>query len=98
MVDKINKEEYNQERFNSECSICKRTFYLLDIHHIGQNKENNLKENLLFVCKKCHGLIHHPYKKQMDYYKPKLLPNNYHKKRLLIKQFHSLLKSSQNDS
>ena len=28
------------------------------VHHIDQNKSNNVLSNLMFVCKKCHGKLH----------------------------------------
>lgn len=35
------------------------THETLDIHHIDDEPENNLRENILVVCTSCHKLIHH---------------------------------------
>ena len=47
-------------RFNSECNVCEKTFFLLHIHHKDGNHSNNNKENLIAVCSSCHKKIHTP--------------------------------------
>jgi hypothetical protein len=41
--------------YNNMCQICNTTTDQLDIHHIDYNKKNNLIENLIPLCKQCHG-------------------------------------------
>ena len=62
----ISKGEYGSE-FNQEykqyiksyydltCQWCNAKTEKLDIHHIDYNKKNNLFENLILLCKVCHG-------------------------------------------
>lgn len=52
--------EFNEElktkirkRDSFVCYICKNRGY--DVHHIDYNKTNNLEENLITLCKSCHG-------------------------------------------
>lgn len=45
-----------------ECRICHRHFYNLDIHHIDGNHKNDVIENRIRICAKCHANIHHPSK------------------------------------
>jgi len=54
------------DRFNRECAFCGDK-YDLTIHHldgIGRNyenmgfKANNNKNNLILICRRCHGSIH----------------------------------------
>jgi 5-methylcytosine-specific restriction endonuclease McrA len=85
-------KEYDVERLNQKCHICKKTFNLLEIHHIDRDRKNNRRENLIFVCKKCHSLIHMPYKKEFKYFQPRCMPRNHSEKKLAVKQFHSHLK------
>jgi hypothetical protein len=41
--------------YKSTCQICNIITDELDIHHIDYNKKNNLFENLIPLCKICHG-------------------------------------------
>ena len=43
-----------------KCVICTtpRKNKVLDIHHIDENKLNNSMDNLMSLCKSCHGKIH----------------------------------------
>lgn len=54
--------EFNQKlkeqiktNYNHTCQICNSKTVDLDIHHIDYNKSNNLLENLIPLCKHCHG-------------------------------------------
>jgi hypothetical protein len=50
--------EYKQkikDHYSSTCQLCKHQTNHLDIHHIDYNKKNNLFENLIPLCKSCHG-------------------------------------------
>lgn len=47
--------DYN---YYKQCSLCKRNFMSLSVHHINGNKEDNRKENLINICNICHGMIH----------------------------------------
>jgi HNH endonuclease len=48
-------KEYIKTHYNSTCQICNTSTDELDIHHIDYNKTNNLLENLIPLCKSCHG-------------------------------------------
>ena len=51
-------KEYKQQikkHYNSSCQICGIETDILDIHHIDYDKKNNLFENLIPLCKVCHG-------------------------------------------
>lgn len=53
----MSSEEY--DIFRIKCWLCGFDKYLVDIHHIDRNKENNTKENLIAVCPNCHRGIHY---------------------------------------
>jgi len=60
ILDKIKKSgiknfEYRKTKYEN-CEICGYSLKI-DIHHIDANRNNNDKENLIFLCKKCHGEI-----------------------------------------
>jgi len=44
-----------KEYYKSTCQMCYTQTSELDIHHIDYNKKNNLFENLVPLCKICHG-------------------------------------------
>ena len=44
-----------KETYRFTCQICKFEIPTLDIHHIDYNKKNNIIDNLIPLCKKCHG-------------------------------------------
>lgn len=46
---------YIKSFYNSTCRLCSATDTPLDVHHIDYNKKNNLFENLVPLCKQCHG-------------------------------------------
>ncbi|PIR38764.1 MAG: hypothetical protein COV34_00390 [Candidatus Zambryskibacteria bacterium CG10_big_fil_rev_8_21_14_0_10_42_12] len=42
------------------CRLCKTTDKrVLAVHHIDHNHENNVFENLAWLCHNCHHLVHH---------------------------------------
>src|SRR3990172_8298500 len=42
------------------CRLCKTTDYrVLAVHHIDKDRENNMLENLVWLCNNCHFLVHH---------------------------------------
>ena len=43
---------------NYKCFSCSIDNKNLDIHHIDKNKKNNNIDNLIPLCKKCHGKLH----------------------------------------
>ncbi len=53
----FNKELKNKikETYNFECQICNLITDELDIHHIDYNKKHNSINNLIPLCKTCHG-------------------------------------------
>ena len=65
---------------NSECYFCE-TKKELSVHHIDQNRDNNMKENLLLLCPKCHHRLHRiTTKKTTDETTP-ILENTYSSER-----------------
>ncbi len=44
-----------KESYKFTCQICKIETKKLDIHHIDYNKKNNVFDNLIPLCKQCHG-------------------------------------------
>jgi len=40
------------------CEICERTVIRPITHHIDGNRENNIFENLIYLCSDCHTAIH----------------------------------------
>lgn len=47
-----------------ECIVCGFT-KVLDIHHIDHNHDNNVKENLVFLCPNHHRMVHSKYKNEI---------------------------------
>lgn len=42
------------------CGLCKTIdFRVLAVHHIDQNRKNNVVGNLAWLCHNCHHLVHH---------------------------------------
>lgn len=41
-----------------ECEKCEEKENRLVVHHIDENLKNNIKENLMTLCYKCHCAIH----------------------------------------
>jgi hypothetical protein len=42
------------------CGLCKTTdIRVLAVHHLDENRKNNMVENLAWLCHNCHLLIHH---------------------------------------
>ena len=42
------------------CTLCKcKDERVLAVHHIDENRANNVIENLAWVCHNCHHLVHH---------------------------------------
>lgn len=52
-----------RERDNYCCQICNKNQSELNeklsVHHIDYNKKNNIPENLISLCRNCHGLTNH---------------------------------------
>jgi hypothetical protein len=44
-----------KDAYNNTCQLCNTETTMLDIHHIDYDKRNNLIENLIPLCKVCHG-------------------------------------------
>ena len=42
---------------HNSCEECGSYFDLLT-HHIDQNRENNLYDNLIVLCTSCHAIVH----------------------------------------
>lgn len=49
------------------CYVCKKRGY--DVHHIDYNKTNNLEENLITLCKSCHGKTNFNRDNWIEYFK-----------------------------
>ncbi|KKK89456.1 hypothetical protein LCGC14_2732910 [marine sediment metagenome] len=50
------KEEV-KERDEHKCQVCAKPKGILGVHHIDYDKNNNIMDNLLTVCRKCNGLL-----------------------------------------
>jgi hypothetical protein len=55
------------EEANFSCESCGRSSWLgkpiwLEIHHIDDNNDNNLRENLMVVCLNCHSALDDNYR------------------------------------
>ena len=46
---------YIKESYNHTCQLCDVAGVELDVHHIDYDKKNNLPNNLIPLCKICHG-------------------------------------------
>jgi hypothetical protein len=54
-----------RKRDNYRCQVCglsekeyrKKAKRALDVHHIDHNKDNNVEDNLITICRKCHRNI-----------------------------------------
>jgi len=50
----------NNSDKKKECQICKtQDTRVLEGHHIDRNRQNNVIENLAWLCCNCHFLVHH---------------------------------------
>lgn len=87
----LNKQKFDEKRLNSKCEICKKTFYVLDIHHMDKNPRNNDPINYLFICRRCHRNVHTSSVEKCRRIKGRLLST---KKNYFLRKYHSLLKSS----
>jgi endogenous inhibitor of DNA gyrase (YacG/DUF329 family) len=53
------KEAMVQGSKIKQCIICSKDDQrILSVHHLDQNRKNNILENLVWVCRNCHHLIH----------------------------------------
>jgi hypothetical protein len=53
------KELMTKSSAVKQCIICgKNDQRILSVHHIDQNRKNNILKNLVWVCRNCHHLIH----------------------------------------
>ena len=53
---KLKKQILNRDKH--QCRICQFQKTLI-IHHINENKHNNLENNLVTLCRSCHMKVHH---------------------------------------
>jgi hypothetical protein len=43
-----------------KCRLCKTDdIRVLAVHHVDENRKNNVVENLVWLCHNCHHLVHH---------------------------------------
>jgi hypothetical protein len=46
------------KEYENQCSNCEnKDVRILDVHHIDSNRKNNKVENLILLCRNCHGLV-----------------------------------------
>ena len=55
-----------RDNYTCQCPDCEHKTDLLDVHHIDYNKKNNNSENLITLCKSCHGKT--TYKNNKNYF------------------------------
>lgn len=64
----------DNKRNNNCCEICGESrLYILAIHHLDGNRNNNHPDNLKTLCFNCHGLHHLDLVKGKLLYKPRAL-------------------------
>lgn len=51
----IKKFILERDNYECQCPGCEHKSNKLDIHHIDYDKKNNVSENLITLCTKCHG-------------------------------------------
>jgi len=54
---RYSKEFQDLLKENNKCEICGEIKFL-DRHHKDKNRDNNKRENILLVCKRCHNKLH----------------------------------------
>lgn len=66
-------KEVIRNRDRRKCFICEKTELeskrKLSVHHIDYNKKNNKLDNLISLCKKCHGKTNGRRKYWANYFK-----------------------------
>lgn len=68
------------EEFEHECSLCDvQKENNLEVHHIDGDPTNDSTENLLIVCKSCHGDIHSG---EIEEWSEKILPRDERRRRV----------------
>ena len=81
-------KEQVRKRDNYTCQECGYTEeqlgYTLNIHHIDYNKKNNSEDNLISLCKSCHGKTNWNREDWIEYYKDKI--SSYHHKKSYMKE------------
>lgn len=50
-------QRISSHSLEQKCSVCNSKKYLR-VHHLDENRENNLLSNLTILCQKCHLNIH----------------------------------------
>jgi hypothetical protein len=59
------KNLLNRTDFKKECILCgKDDSRILCVHHLDKNRNNNKVQNLVWLCRSCHFLVHN-YKKEI---------------------------------
>src|SRR3990167_10324837 len=59
-ADRALQDAYRRNYPNEKCESCGQRFYCMH-HHLEKAKSNfcrYYKDNLIFICKKCHDAIH----------------------------------------
>lgn len=46
---------YERDNYKCKCPDCENKTNILDAHHIDFNKQNNILENLITLCRSCHS-------------------------------------------
>jgi hypothetical protein len=65
-----------RERDNQVCMNCgihrEKLNMSLDVHHIDYNKDNSIEQNLISLCRRCHGITNINKKYWIDLFQEKL--------------------------
>lgn len=79
---------------NDRCQICLGTS-TLEFHHIDKDRENNIFDNIIYLCAVCHGRVHNGEidAKSLKQYKNRtfVLPVNNNEDKNVIKKLKELL-------
>jgi hypothetical protein len=56
------------------CNLCgKDNLKMLCVHHLDRNRKNNNMQNLIWLCRNCHFLVHHYKKEENRLFKKELI-------------------------
>lgn len=76
--------------YNTICNLCGKKVFIPILHHIDGNHSNNIINNRILICSKCHRLLHTPGKNNKNLKnEEKLLENHKFKKDSTFEQINN---------